>query len=99
MMHDCPCDAAGVRTLVLTQREVDQGKMARFNYPLGSDFFCELKFRAWDASAPAPAPAPPAAAADVAAAAPAPALPAPQPAGGVAPSAAPQALQEAWEDD
>jgi hypothetical protein len=43
MLHDCPCDAAGVRTLVLTQREVAQGQMARFNYPRGRDFFCELQ--------------------------------------------------------
>ena len=51
MMHDCPCDASGVRTLVLTQRDVDQGKVARFNYSLGSEFFCEIKFQALELSA------------------------------------------------
>ena len=45
MLRECASDSAGVRTLVLTKRDVDQGKRARFSYPLGDDFFAVLKFQ------------------------------------------------------
>ena len=86
MLHECAEGAGGARVLRLTKRDVDQGKRARFHYPLSDDFFADICF------------APLADGAEAAAAAAAASAAAPS-AGSFVLVAEKASAQESWEDD
>ena len=90
MLHECAEGAGGARVLRLTRRDVDQGKRARFHYPLSDDFFADICFAPLAEGAEAAAAA--AAAAAVAASA------APS-AGSFVLVPAKASAAESWEDD